>query len=91
MPFVLANAIVGEYNANGIIGLAPHMHEKSYVVQLFEQGQIEEKIIGLNYEDPQDTSLESTIQFGYIDYSEIQGGEDGLNYYSNIGLDVWAV
>ena len=52
MPFVLIDNIIGEFEANGIIGLAPHMHEKSYVGQLFEQGQIQKKIVGLNYENP---------------------------------------
>lgn len=33
----------------------------------------------------------STLTFGYVDYSQIQGGENGFNYYSNIGVDTWAV
>lgn len=33
----------------------------------------------------------STITIGYIDYSQIVGGEDGFNYYANLGLGVWAV
>lgn len=33
----------------------------------------------------------STISFGYFDYNQIKGGENGFNYYSNIGLNHWAV
>lgn len=28
---------------------------------------------------------------GYFDYSQIIGGEEGFNYYANLGLGVWAV
>ena len=45
----------------------------------------------MNYEDPQDLSSISTISFGYFDYNQIDGGEDGMQYYSNIGLNHWAV
>jgi len=31
MPFVSVSGIIGDFEANGIIGLAPHMHERSYV------------------------------------------------------------
>jgi hypothetical protein len=55
------------------------------------QGEIEDKIVGLNFEDPTDKNLVSTVTFGYIDYNQIEGGEDGFNYYSNIGLNTWAV
>jgi hypothetical protein len=47
--------------------------------------------VGLNFEDPSDKSLVSTVTLGYIDYNQIKGGEDGFNYYSNIGLNHWAV
>jgi len=30
------------------------------------------------------------LTFGYIDDNEIQGGEDGMSYYTNIGVDHWA-
>jgi len=31
MPFVSVTRIIGNFNPNGIIGLAPNMHERSYV------------------------------------------------------------
>ena len=48
-------------------------------------------MVGLNFEDPNDRNSVSTVTFGYIDFNEVQGGEDGLNYYTNIGVDHWAV
>lgn len=33
----------------------------------------------------------STITIGHFDYTQIEGGEDGFNYYANLGLGVWAV
>lgn len=47
--------------------------------------------MGLNYEDPLDRNSVSSLSFGYLDFNEIKEGEDGLNYYSNIGVDHWAV
>jgi len=52
-----------------MIGLGPNGHELSYVNQLFDQGQIESKKVGLNFENPEDTNSVSTITFGYYDYS----------------------
>lgn len=47
--------------------------------------------MGLNFENPDDKQSKSMISFGYFDYSNVEGGKDGLNYYSNIGLNHWAV
>lgn len=47
--------------------------------------------VGLNFENPDDTASISTITFGFFDYSQIKGGEEGFNYYSNIGLNHWSV
>ena len=38
MPFVLVTGIIGSFAANGVVGLAPHMHDKSYINQLYMQG-----------------------------------------------------
>jgi len=83
--------LIGTFEANGIIGLAPGNNDKSYVNQLHEQGAIQERKVGLNYEDPDDSNSISTISFGFFDYSQIAGGEEGFNYYSNIGLNHWSV
>ena len=48
-------------------------------------------MVGLNFEDPSDKQQVSTITFGYLDYSQVQGGENGFNYYPNIGVNHWAV
>jgi len=75
----------GEFAANGILGLAPSRDEKSFVRQLFDNGVIDQEVVSLNLEDPNDKSIDSTIGFGEIDGSQIIGGEDGLRYYSNVG------
>ena len=33
----------------------------------------------------------STITFGHIDYSQIDGGEPSMRYYSNLGTNEWSV
>lgn len=91
MPFISVTGIIGDFSANGIFGLAPHMHERSFVNQLYMQGEIEDKVVGLNYEDAANKQQVSTVTFGYIDYNQIEGGQDGFNYYNNIGLNYWAV
>ena len=45
----------------------------------------------MNFEDPADKKQQSAVTFGYIDYNEVEGGEDGFRYYPNIGLNHWAV
>lgn len=47
--------------------------------------------VGLNYENPNDKSAVSTITFGDWDMNQVEGGEDGLNYYNNTATDMWAV
>ena len=74
MPFISANKVIGDFEANGIIGLAPNTQNDAYVNQLFMQDQIKNKFVGLNYEDPEDDNSVSTITFGHFDYSQINGG-----------------
>lgn len=33
----------------------------------------------------------STVSFGYVDYTEVQRGADGFQYYDNIGINHWAL
>ena len=37
-----------------------------------------------------DTEI-SQVGFGEVLYSEVQGGEDGLYYYSNLGRTQWGL
>jgi hypothetical protein len=90
-PFISINKISGSFSANSIVGLAPNFKSKSYVENLFSQGQISDKIVGLNYEDPNDQNSVSTVSFGYYDFNQIMYGEQGLSYFDNIGLNVWAL
>jgi hypothetical protein len=69
MPFVSVSKVIGDFEANGVIGLAPNDDKRSYLNQLYMQNQIKEKVIGLNFEDPSDKGSMSTISWGYIDYS----------------------
>lgn len=48
--------IEGDFEANGIFGLAPVHDDRSYIRNLFLQGQINEERIGMNYEDPNDVT-----------------------------------
>lgn len=47
--------------------------------------------MGLNYEDPTDRGSVSTISFGYIDYNQVKEGAQGLNWYTNVGQEIWAL
>jgi hypothetical protein len=70
-PFVSVTRLIGDFAANGVVGLAPGSSNSSYVAQLKQQGVIDNKYVGLNFEDPDDESAISTITFGYFDYSQI--------------------
>ena len=91
MPFLLVDRVIGNFEANGIIGLAPGDDEKNYIHQLYAQGVVEELKVGLNFENPADFDSQSKIAFGGWDYSQIYGGEDGLNYYPNGASEYWGV
>jgi hypothetical protein len=91
MPFIAVDKVDGEFEGNGLFGLAPSEPDTSYVYQLFQQGQIDQPIVGLNYENPLDKKVVSQINFGYFDYGEVYGGIDGFSWLDNKGEDLWAV
>ena len=53
--------------------------------------QIDSMRVGLNYENNLEKDRASTITFGYYDLSNVKNGEDGLNWYLNVGDASWAV
>ena len=91
MPFFLPTTTIGELQADGVLGLAPSLEGRSYIEQLYKGGEIEKMLVGLNFEDPANRQAVSTITFGYWDESNIEGGEEALDYYPNIGHEQWGV
>jgi hypothetical protein len=51
--FILADKQIGDLAANGVLGLSPGAGNP--ITALKERGEIEKAIVGLNYENPQDT------------------------------------
>jgi hypothetical protein len=75
-----------------VLGLAPTKQGKqSFIDQLHTQGVIENRVVGLNFENPMDTDQASKISIGQIDYNEVEGGHNGLNYYTNRAVDKWGL
>lgn len=68
MPFLLVDSVIGNFDANGVIGLAPTNDRRSYIHQLYAQGQVNDMKVGLNFENPLDTDSVSTITFGEWDF-----------------------
>ena len=91
MKFVLAQDIIGQFSANGVIGLGPKLNEYSIVRNLLRAGQMAEKKVGFNFENPKDVDSVSTISWGWFDTTQVHGGEAGLNWYDNIGEDGWGI
>ena len=89
--FLLASSVIGGFNANGVIGLAPTGSSLSYIENMKKQGQLQSMVVGINYENPIDTNQKSVITFGQINFDEIDGGEDGLSYHSNLAVGKWGV
>ena len=54
-PFVAADTVIGDFEANGVLGLAPSNSKDSIIYQLKSNGQIKNAIVGLNFENPLDT------------------------------------
>lgn len=74
-----------------MFGLAPTNDDRAYINQLWNQGQVADLKVGLNFENPEDKDQVSTVTFGYWDYSEVFGGEEGLNWYPNTAKTHWGV
>jgi hypothetical protein len=91
MPFFMPEDIIGYFEADGVLGLAPSLNGKSFIHHLHNQGQIEKMIVGLNFEDPANKQAVSSVTFGYWDENHIQGGLDSLDWYQNIGNQEWGV
>lgn len=93
-PFVLADnreIHLDGTSIGGVLGLSPARSNHNYVLKLKEQGIINRAIVGINFEAWGDTHQRSRVSFGYIDFDEIEDGEDGANYYSNLGRDKWGL
>jgi len=80
------NAAVG-----GIVGISPARSSHNFIWRLFDSGFIKRALVGINYEKWGDYHQRSRINMGYIDFDEIVDGEDGANYYSNLGGDYWGL
>ena len=48
-------------------------------------------MIGLNFEDPMDPDLVSSITFGFLEEGRVRAGKQGLNWFENVGEDSWAI
>lgn len=81
--FLGVNVIEGPFEVNGIVGLGPQQADDDYSIvhQMFDQNRIPGLKVGINFEDPFDPHLESTISFGYYVEKAIKGSEDDLNWY----------
>ena len=84
--------MIGDFPANGVIGLAPTKDlETNFIEMLQSQGVIKNKVVGINLENPLDTNQKSRISIGQIDYNEVEGGVNGLNYYNNRAVGKWGL
>lgn len=92
LNFIAAEEVVGDFSANGVLGLAPTDDpEQSYIDTLWREKIISQRVVGLNYENPLDTDQKSKVTVGQIDYDEIEKGQKGINYYTNKGDGFWGL
>lgn len=80
-----------ENSPQGLLGLAKGRNRLTYINLLKEQKVIQKALVGINFEDPNESTSRSQISFGEIIFDEIEGGEKGANYYSNLGKDNWGL
>ena len=85
--------IEGYFETTGVVGLGPQRQydDESIVVQLAADGVIDAPLIGLNFEDPMDPNLVSSISFGFLEEKSVQNGNNGMNWFDNAGEDSWAL
>ena len=48
-------------------------------------------MVGMNFEDPMNPNVVSTLTFGHFDGSAVWNGLGSLNYFGNIGKESWAM
>ena len=48
-------------------------------------------VVGINFEKPIDTNQQSVITLGQIFLTEVENGEEGLNYYNNMAIGKWGL
>jgi hypothetical protein len=92
-PFVYAKdkMSIDGASVGGIVGISPVKASHNIVWRLFESGFIKRALVGINFEKWGDYHQRSRINMGYVDFDEIVDGEDGANYYSNLGGDYWGL
>ena len=55
LHFLMAEEVIGEFEATGVVGLAPSKNKDNSIIELlYNQNQIQEKRVGLNFENPLD-------------------------------------
>lgn len=92
MPFVYAPMDADVNSYQGVLGLARGRHNQiNFVKMLQNQGVIKDALVSLNFEDYNDRSQMSMIAFGSILVNEIEGGESGLSWYTNLGRQQWGL
>ena len=92
LPFVSAPIPYGDTAYRGVLGLAKgRPGQTNYVKQLKADGVIDKAIVSLNFEYTNVRNLVSQVAFGEIIYTEIEGGEQGIRYYSNLGRHQWGL
>lgn len=92
LPFILAPIVKDVNTYQGVLGLARGRADRPGYVQLLKkQGVIDHAIVSFNFEDPEEWSQMSQVAFGEILYSEIDGGAEKTNYYTNLGREKWGL
>lgn len=77
-------------SVDAFIGLAPSSSEDySYINALVDDGTMEDAIIGLSYQPYSTSDKNSTIQFGFIDNNQVEGGSSAMKKFNNIGIRSW--
>ena len=68
--------IDGYFDVTGMVGLGPQREfdDESVVMTLARDGLIDAAQVGLNFEDPMDPDLRTSLTFGYYDEDHIDRG-----------------
>lgn len=101
-PIILANMESDSNSYSAVLGLArgkgdkglgrrESEHSASFVYNLKDSDLIQNAIVSLNFEDPNNKALYSQIDFGEINYNEIQNGKKGTAFFSNLGKHQWGI
>jgi len=95
LPFIYSHDRIdltgNDARVQGTVGISPLKSEHNYVWRLYNAGQIDKPIVGINYQKWGDYFKESTVEFGKVDFDKVQVVKESVSQYKNFAKEHWGL